>query len=127
MAWLFDDESDSAAKAVARLVGQSGAVVPGVWRLEVGNVLRMAERRGRCDQAFVDVSLARLALLAIEVDDETCEQAWNATLGLAREEGLTVYDAAYLELARRRGLPLATRDRELIFAAARQKVTVIGT
>ena len=124
--WLFDDENDAAAKALARSVADTGAVVPAIWRLEIANVLRMAERRGRCSQSFVDESLARLALLEVEVDSDTDAYAWNATLNLAREEDLTVYDAAYLELARRLGLPLATRDKELIAAATSQQVSLIG-
>lgn len=126
IAWLFDDENDAAAKEVARSVGDKGAVVPGLWHLEVANVLRNGERRGRCEPDFVDASLARLLLLPIEVDDDTNGHAWNATLELARREDLTVYDAAYLELARRRGLPLATRDRELIAAARHQDVPIVG-
>ena len=127
IAWLFDDENDAAAKEIARSVGQDGAVVPGLWHLEVANVLRNAERRGSCDREFVDACLARLLLLPIEVDVDTNGHAWSATLELARREDLTVYDAAYLELARRLKLPLATRDRDLIAAAGSQDVPVVGT
>src|SRR5208283_3513386 len=86
------------------------AVVPSLWRLEVANVLRNAVRRGRCDEAYVDRSLQRLSRFPFEVDDETSKHAWAATRTLSREQGLTSYDAAYLELAIRKSQPLATCD-----------------
>jgi predicted nucleic acid-binding protein len=95
-------------------VVSGGAAVPSLWRLEVANVLRNAVRRGRCDQAYVDRSLARLG--RFPVDDETSVHAWTATRALSREQGLTSYDAAYLELAIRKSQPLATCDAELIAA-----------
>jgi predicted nucleic acid-binding protein len=94
-----------------------GAWVPGIWRLEVATGLRTGLRRGRIDRNYRDDALATLAMLNIRVDAETDKQAWNATLQLADRFGLTPYDAAYLELARRRSLPLATFDAELRDAA----------
>jgi predicted nucleic acid-binding protein len=117
IAWMFDDErTDGTAGALRRVVAE-GAVVPSLWRLEVANVLRNAIRRGRCDELYADRSLDRLRRYPITVDDETNDHAWGAMRVLARERGLTVYDAAYLELAIRGGLPLATCDRVLIAAA----------
>ena len=124
ISWLFEDELTSAGLSVMQLVTASGAVVPSLWRLEIANVLRTAVRRGREDEAFVDRSLRRLAAMAIETDYQTDSHAWGATLTLSREQGLTPYDAAYLELAIRLGLPLATGDRDLIAAAQRLGVTV---
>ncbi len=126
IAWLFDDERTEAAHAVMRQVVAEGAIVPSLWRLEVANVLRNAERRGRCNEAYVDRSLARLARLTIERDEETDNHAWGATRTLARKEDLSLYDAAYLELALRRHLTLASCDKALLTAAARRKVAVLA-
>jgi len=126
IAWLFEDERTEAAHAVMRRVVVHGAVVPTLWRLEVANVLRNAARRGRCDEAYVDRSLARLSRLTIRSDEETDRHAWTATLALSREETLTLYDAAYLELAIRKGLPLASCDEALLAAAGRRKVDVLS-
>lgn len=125
VAWLFDDERTEAAHAAMRQVVAEGAVVPSLWRLEVANVLRNAVRRGRCNEAYVDRSLARLARLAIKRDEETDNQAWGMTRTLARREDLSLYDAAYLELAIRRNLPLASCDKALLAAATRRKLAVL--
>lgn len=126
IAWLFDDERTPAAHDILRRVVADGAIVPSHWRLEVANVLRMAARRGRCDDDYVDRSLRRLERLAIETDEETDGRAWKATLDLAREQDLTLYDAAYLELAIRTANPLAACDRPLLAAAARRNVKVLA-
>ena len=102
----------------------SATVVPSLWRLEVANMLRNATRRGRCDEDFAVASLSRLDRFKIRIDDETDQHAWGATRTLSREEGLTTYDAAYLELALRKGLPLASCDGDLIQAAGRRSVEV---
>jgi predicted nucleic acid-binding protein len=119
IAWLFADERTDGAHAVMLRVVSRGAIVPSLWRLEVANVLRNAFRRGRCDEAYVDRSLERLGRFPVEVDDETSLHAWGATRALSREQGLTLYDAAYLELAIRKSQPLATCDAALAAAAAR--------
>jgi predicted nucleic acid-binding protein len=125
VAWLFEDERTAAAHAVMRQVVHEGAIVPSLWRLEVANVLRNAVRRGRCDEDYADRSLARLGRLPIRSDEETDDHAWGATRILSREENLTLYDAAYLELAIRKGASLASCDAALLAAAARRKVDVI--
>ena len=125
IAWLFADERTDAAHAVMLRVVSGGAFVPSLWRLEVANVLRNAVRRGRCDEAYVDRSLERLGRLPVEIDDETSMHAWTATRALSREQGLTSYDAAYLELAVRKSQPLATCDADLIAAAGRCGVEVL--
>jgi predicted nucleic acid-binding protein len=91
------------------------------------NGLQVAVRRGRITAAYRDASLDDLRPLAIAVDPETNRQAWAATLSLCERFGLTAYDAAYLELAQRRRLPLATLDDELIRAAQAEKVSQVGT
>jgi len=126
IAWLFDDERTAAAHAVMRRVVAEGALVPTLWRLEVANVLRNAVRRSRCDDAYADRSLARLGRLAIQSDEDTDRQAWGVTRQLSREENLTLYDAAYLELALRKRIPLASCDADLIAAAERRAVEVLS-
>lgn len=125
IAWLFDDERTDRTNNVLVKVAAEGAVVPSLWRLEVANVLRNAARRGRCDTAYVDRSLERLGRLPITVDGETDARAWDTTLTLSREEGLTLYDAAYLELAIRTSHALATCDVALIEAAGRRRIDVL--
>jgi predicted nucleic acid-binding protein len=126
LAWVYGDETTAAVKHVFDLVGGSGAWVPGLWRLEVANILEMGVRRRRHDADFRDSTLADLALLPIHVDPETDGQAWGATARLAERHRLTLYDAAYLELALRRALPLATLDQDLHAAAGAEKVEVLG-
>ncbi len=117
MAWYFADETSSYADNVARSLPSQMAFVPQNWPLEVTNTLVMGERRKRSTQAQAARLLKNLAALPITIDDETNLHAWSATLSLAREQNLTSYDAAYLELAMRRGLPLATLDDKLKTAA----------
>ena len=104
---------------------QNGALVPGLWRLEVGNVLSQAERRRRIDASKVASYVDVLAQLPIATDTETEERALRETLALARREHLTTCDAAYLEIAMRRGVPLATLDKALIRAARRVGVDTL--
>lgn len=126
IAWVYAGETSRPVRAVFDQVTESGAWVSGLWRLEIANVLEMGVRRGRHDAAFREMTLADLALLSIQVDPHTNDQAWGATIRLAERHRLTVYDAAYLELALRRGLPLATLDRELRVAATAENVTLLG-
>jgi predicted nucleic acid-binding protein len=125
IAWLFDDERTQAAHRVMLRIAGAGAVVPAHWRLEVANVLKNAVRRGRCREDYADRSLDRLGRLSIAVDRDTDSQAWGTTLGLARGLDLTLYDAAYLELSLRAGMPLASCDTALIAAAKRKGVEVL--
>jgi predicted nucleic acid-binding protein len=117
LSWYFEDERTVEADAVLDRVVEEGAVVPSLWRLEIANGLQMALRRKRIDATFRDNALAELAAMAISVDGETDAHAWSAILRLSDQFRLTVYDAAYLELARRRQLPLATLDQALRAAA----------
>lgn len=126
IAWLFEDEADESALAVADIVLESGAIVPALWRFEVANVLLVSERRNRCSAQFVEQSIERLSRLPIAVVEETSATDWIGTLNLARDQGLTVYDAAYLALALQHRVPLATRDKELVAAAQRLAVKVVG-
>jgi predicted nucleic acid-binding protein len=111
---------------VAELTVDGGAWVPALWRWEVANVLEMGVRRGRHTAAFRDATLADLSLLPIAVDPEAERQAWGSTLQLAERYHLTLYDSAYLELARRRGLALATLDVDLRTAATAEGIALLG-
>jgi predicted nucleic acid-binding protein len=126
LAWLFEEETTPAVRAVFDGLVRSGAWVPSLWRLEVANSLHMAVRRGRVTAAFRDESLDDLNLLPVSIDPETDRQAWGATLQIASASGLTLYDASYLELAIRRHLPLAALDNELRAAAKTSGVKVLG-
>jgi predicted nucleic acid-binding protein len=126
LAWIYADEITPAIRQVFDLLRENGAWVPSLWRLEVANILEMGVRRTRHDVAFRDATLADLALLPINLDPETERQAWGATLRLAERHRLTSYDAAYLELAQRRRLPLATLDSDLRAAASSESVTLLG-
>ena len=126
VAWVYMDEVNDAIRNVFDLVSNQGAWVPSLWRLEVANILEMGVRRARHDAAFRDSTLADLGLLPIHIDPETDRQAWTVTLRLAEHHRLTLYDAAYLELAQRRTLPLATLDTELRAAASAENVPLLG-
>jgi predicted nucleic acid-binding protein len=117
VAWYFKDEADPYADAVAACFPGERAVVPSVWPLEVANAVLMGERRKRSTEAQAAKWLAYLHSLPVTVDDETSARAWSDVLSLARAHKLSAYDAAYLELALRRGLPLATLDDKLKAAA----------
>lgn len=124
LAWQFEDEHNEQTLRVLEHVVEAGAVVPALWRYEVANGLQMALKRGRIDAARRDRMLDRLGALDIVIDDESPVHAWSATLALSDLYGLTVYDAACLELAQRLRLPLATLDRALVEAARRAGVSV---
>lgn len=125
LAGLLPDENSDAGLATLERASRMGAWVPAIWHLEVANALHMGALRGRCTAAFVDQSLERLACVPIEVDAETASRSWRDSLELARTEALTLYDAAYLELALRRNIPLASLDKQLISAALRLGVELL--
>jgi len=112
--------------AVGRRIVAGEATVPSLWRFEVANVLLMAVRRKRLDAARPAQILADLDALPIRIDEAATRIAWTTTLDLAGRHGLTVYDAAYLELALRMNAALASLDGELIAAARGAGVDVIG-
>jgi predicted nucleic acid-binding protein len=126
VAWLFEDETTDAIRDIFGQVILSGAIVPDLWRLEIANTLTCALRRGLIDVMFRSKALADLAVYDITVDGETDQNAWFETLALADQYRLTIYDAAYLELAHRRRLPLATLDRQLAAAARASGIVILG-
>jgi predicted nucleic acid-binding protein len=124
----FGDECDDYADAVLVRLTTSGAIVPSLWPLEVGNALIMGERRKRSTEAETVKLIRILASLPIVIDGEINSHAWSNTLALALARGhnLTAYDATYLELAVRRGLALATIDGKRKKAAAATGVSLYG-
>lgn len=124
MSWCFPDEHDPYAQDVLKALPVTAAAVPTLWPIEAANILLVGERRGRISQADSAIFIGLLEGLPIRIDDETSDHAMKASLGLARAQNLSVYDAAYLELAMRRGLPLATLDARLKGAATAVGVSI---
>lgn len=125
MAWCFEDEATEFTDSLLESLAQATAKVPSIWFLEVANVLAMSERRGRTNQAKITKFLQLLRNLPIIVDVKTEEKAFTDVLTLARTHKLTSYDAAYLELALREGLPLATLNEGLKRVALNIGVTIL--
>jgi predicted nucleic acid-binding protein len=125
LAWCYEDEQTPALLQLMQQVVLHGAVVPALWRLEVANGLRSGIRRGRMSIAKRDEIFQDLLDFPITIDEETNRHAWNTTTALADKHMLTPYDACYLELAQRLGLPLATQDVALINAANSAKVKLV--
>jgi predicted nucleic acid-binding protein len=126
LAWLYSDEITEPIQRIFEAVAEQGAVVPALWKLEIANSLTVAVRRGRIGRDFRRAALSDLAMLEIATDPHTETNAWGQTVELADRCDLTVYDAAYLELALRRRLPLATLDEKLRVGAASCGVEVLG-
>jgi predicted nucleic acid-binding protein len=126
LAWVLGEDASPALGQVFDEIADHGALVPSLWRLEVANALSMAVRRNRVGAAYRDEVLADLSMLPITVDARTDAEAWQATLRLADRFRLTLYDAAYLELAQRQNMPLATLDNELREAAGALGVPLLG-
>ena len=117
LAWCFPDEKAPTPEAVLDSLTAARGVVPSLWHLEVANSLLVGERRKRSSEAETVNWLRFLGSLPIAVDEETFARAWSTILTLARSHNLSAYDASYLELASRRGLPLASLDKDLVTAA----------
>lgn len=125
MAWCFEDEEDRYSDTVLDLLSASEAVVPSLWTLEIANVLLAGERRKRLTKADSFRFINLLRELPITVDQETTDHALSETISIGREQGLSSYDATYLELAMREGIALATRDEGLRKAARKCGVNLI--
>lgn len=126
MAWCFEDEHLEYANFVLDSLTAAVAVVPPIWPLEVANVLAVGERRGRIRSAESARFVTLLQQLPIVVDDQATGWALESTLTLAREAELSAYDATYLDLARRRGLALASTDERLRRGATKAEVSVLN-
>jgi predicted nucleic acid-binding protein len=118
LGFLLKDEKDSCAlDALSAIEGGVPTHIPAHCLIETANGLLMAERRKRATQADLAEAFGLLGALPLITDAETVARASSDTLALARQFGLTIYDAAYLELAMRRGASLATNDKDLVKAA----------
>ena len=115
LSWCLADESDPIAEQAMQFAIAHSAVVPGIWWYELRNTLVVNERRGRLSAADTQVTLADLREMRITIDRDHDEAV---LLDLSRQHDLSVYDAAYLEVASRRALPLASLDRKLCRAAS---------
>jgi predicted nucleic acid-binding protein len=122
--WAFADEDHPVAALALERIRTDAAQVPCLWWFEVRNTLIVNERRGRLTEADVAAFLRSLSRLGVTVD-RTPDEA--TVLGLARRHRLSVYDASYLELAHREGVPLATLDIALATAARAENLPLIGT
>lgn len=126
MAWLFDDEKSPSSEKVLDRLNNEPAVVPSLWILEVINVLLVGEKRKRITPSQTTHFLNVLNNLPIQIiENETLQQS-ESLLFLARTYGLTSYDSAYLDLASRQGLPLATLDAQLIKAAQTLGIQILS-
>ncbi len=125
MSWCFKDETNNYADKILDRLIEEAAVVPSVWPLEVANVLLAAERQRRLSESDSIRFLTLLSQLPITVEHERPE-IMKDLLALGRENDLSSYDASYLNLAMKKGLPLATLDNKLIKAAGRVNVPVLS-
>ncbi len=121
--WCLKDEVEPAADAALVDIQEHGALVPAFFWFELRSVLLMAERKGRVSEAQTARSISFIKELAIRIDRDPVD---TLTMSLARHHQLTIYDAAYLELAVRQVLPLATLDGALAQAARAEGVALIG-
>ena len=127
LTWCFPDEATSATDALSKRASEKGIVVPTLWHIEMTNGLIQGERRKRISASQIAAKLEMLEALLIETDHETVGRVFRETLMLARAHRLTAYDACYLELALRRGLPLATLDQGVGGRSAKELgVEVLG-
>lgn len=131
MSWLLGDAKPAGRAYAQAVLGalrdpDCAARVPVTWALEVSNVVARAEARGFAEEAQSEAFLEMLAGVAIQADGATFARALTDTLHLARRYGLSSYDASYLELALRSGLPLATLDADLSKAARKAGVKRFG-
>jgi predicted nucleic acid-binding protein len=125
LAWCFEDEATPDTDAILELLAEDTAVTPSLWELEVINVLLLAERRGRISESQTARFVALLTQLPIHIDPAGPNM--GAVLAAGRHHGLTAYDAAYLVLAEREGIPLATMDARLATAAKTAGVSLLGS
>lgn len=126
LAWVLKGERTSRTETLLAEAGAHGAIVTTLWPLEIANVLMLYERKKIFTSADRAKAIATYSSLPITTDDQTAARAWGKAFDLALDHKLTVYDAGYLELALRAGLPLATLDGALCRAATALGVSVLG-
>ena len=122
---IIPDESDELIPGFLECLRGDDIMVPQHWPLEIGNLMRMAIKRGRLAATDIPKIIGMLQRARIEIDKETVDHAWVRTHDYASKHDLTAYDAAYLELATRTGRALITTDKALVRAAIKEKVQVL--
>jgi predicted nucleic acid-binding protein len=122
MSWCFQDETNEYTEDVLSSLETSKAFVPLLWKLEVSNVLLMAQNRNRINDNGIFHFLSLLEELPIEID--FVELTMKDTILLGQKHQLTAYDAAYLNLALYRNIPIATLDKKLRQAATDSSVGI---
>lgn len=124
-AFFFEDEANPQVDQIMRRCAETGATAPSIWPVEIANIFRAAVRRKRITFEQRSAYFERLRTIGVQVDVVGADLAWGELTSLADLHDLTIYDAAYLELALRRQLPLATLDKDLAAAAQRECVEVL--
>ena len=127
MRWLLKSPKvadQKYAETVLRSLAEVDAVVPNLWHLEASNVLLSAEKRTEINLGDSEGSIIQLENLPIHVDTLTAHQAFSRIINIARTYKLSSYDASYLELSMREGIPLATLDSDLTKAAKKAQVEI---
>ncbi len=126
LTWVLEDEATVETDRVLDSLGEgTRALVPALWRWEVANALLSIERQKRATRAAISSHLLFFRSLPIDIDGASLDRVWDATQLLAQRHLLTSYDAAYLELALRRGVPLASLDQPLRAAAKAEDVPLL--
>ncbi len=123
---VISDERESLLPGVQEGLSTGGFVVPSHWHMEVANLLLVALRRGRIASVDRDRGVSTVGAIIVDVDRRTSDVLFGRTWDLSERHKLTIYDAAYLELADRLRLPLATSDQALMSAAKRESVALFG-
>jgi predicted nucleic acid-binding protein len=126
ISWLFPDEGGPHVEKVVLGLLQSGAYAPAHWHVEVSNAVAVSRRRGRFNPVFRDGIVSRFLALPVMTDSAVPASIYPAVIQCAEAHSLSAYDAAYLELARRMKVPLATLDKALAQAAKVEGVSLIG-
>ncbi|MBL7205310.1 MAG: type II toxin-antitoxin system VapC family toxin [Desulfobacteraceae bacterium] len=125
MSWCFKDETNQYADAILDCLSEATAFVPSIWPLEVVNVLLVAERKKRLSEADSVRFITLLSQLPIIVEHERPERMMKDLLALARSNNLSSYDASYLDLSMRKGIPIATLDTRLITASKKTNIPIL--
>ncbi len=127
LAWCFDDEATPATQQLLENLATASAVVPALWHLEVANALVLSQRRLRLTSARANQFVELISGLPIITDVDSISRSLHAVRELAQHLRLTAYDASYLDVALRHGIPLATKDAELARAARERAVELLRT
>jgi predicted nucleic acid-binding protein len=125
LAWVLPEADSERCEPLFRQASLEGAAAPILWPIEVGNVLLMMARRNKIEAEEHARAIKRLAAIAVQLDDAMARQGPAEAVRLAQAHRLTLYDALYLELAKRLGLPLASLDWELRTAATAEGVALL--